>query len=174
VGAKSLGSQGCVNDVWGRLDVPSLSVKFFAVGTNMDEERMRALAPSARCLTVGHVSGFELRWHKRSDEGGKLSPLGTGDAHDLVWGVLYELDAQGWQEVDAAQRAAGYRAKSVGVAGTDGFTHEASMYIARADMVDDSILPTASYRDPIVNAARAQGLPPKYIAELARTPVADS
>jgi hypothetical protein len=30
-----------------------------------------------------------------------------------------------------------------------------------------------SYRDPIVSAARANGLPAEYVDELARTPVAD-
>jgi hypothetical protein len=31
-----------------------------------------------------------------------------------------------------------------------------------------------SYRDPIVKAARANGLPTEYVDELARTQVADS
>ncbi len=134
---------------------------------------MRALAPSARRLTIGSLSGFTLRWHKRSNEGGKLSPLGTGDAADIVWGVLYELDDHGWQEVEDAQRAAGYRPESIAVAGSDGCRHKASIFVACAEMIDDSLLPTASYRDPIVSAARANGLPAKYIAELASTPVTD-
>ena len=100
--------------------------------------------------------------------------MSTGEADDAVWGVLYEVDDHAWQQVDEAQRAAGYRAESVAVAGSDGFEHEASIYVACADMIDDSILPTASYRDPIVNAARANGLPSKYIAELARTRVVES
>ena len=99
--------------------------------------------------------------------------MDTGEADDLVWGVLYELDEHGRREVDTAQREAGYREVNVAVAGSDGLTHEASMYVACDDMVDDSILPTASYRDPIVVAAKANGLPAKYVAELARTPVAD-
>jgi hypothetical protein len=40
-------------------------------------------------------------------------------------------------------------------------------------MIDDSVMPTRSYRDPIVRAARANGLPAEYVDELARTPVAD-
>jgi hypothetical protein len=41
-------------------------------------------------------------------------------------------------------------------------------------MIDDSILPMRSYRDPIVAAARANGLPAEYVDGLARTPVADN
>jgi hypothetical protein len=48
------------------------------------------------------------------------------------------------------------------------------VYVARAEMIDDSMMPMRSYRDPIVNAARANGLPAAYVDELARTPVADS
>jgi hypothetical protein len=40
-------------------------------------------------------------------------------------------------------------------------------------MIDDSMMPTRSYRDPIVNAARANGLPPEYIDAVEQTPVAD-
>jgi hypothetical protein len=58
--------------------------------------------------------------------------------------------------------------------GTDGTEHDASVYVARAGMIDDSIVPMRSYRDRIITAARANGLPAEYVDELARTPVADS
>lgn len=48
------------------------------------------------------------------------------------------------------------------------------MYVAREEMIDDLMMPTRSYRDPIVNAARANGLPAEYVDELARTIVVDS
>ena len=57
--------------------------------------------------------------------------------------------------------------------GPDGAEHDASVFVARAEMIDESIMPMRSYRDPIVSAARANGLPAEYVDELARTPVAD-
>ena len=149
-------------------------MRFFAVGTNMDEELLRNWIPSARRLTIASLSGFTLRWHKRSSDGGKLAALRTGHPDDVVWGVVYEVDGLGWQQIDEGQRAAGYRDERVTVVGPDGAEHDASVYVARAEMIDDSMMPMRSYRDPIVNAARANGLPAEYVDELARTPVADS
>ena len=140
----------------------------------MDEELLRNWIPSARRLTIASLSGYTLRWHKRSSEGGKLAPLRTGHADDVVWGVLYEVDGVALQQIDEAQRDAGYREERVTVVGPEGAEHDASVYVARAEMIDDSILPMRSYRDPIVNAARANKLPAEYIDELARTRVADS
>lgn len=149
-------------------------MRFFAVGTNMDEELLRNWIPSARRLTIASLSGFTLRWHKRSLNGGKLNALRTGHPDDVVWGVVYEVDGLGWQQIDEGQRSAGYRDERVTVVGPDGADHDASVYVACAEMIDDSMMPTRSYRDPIVNAARANGLPAEYIDELARTPVTDS
>jgi hypothetical protein len=84
------------------------------------------------------------------------------------------VDGRDWQHIDEGQRAAGYRDERVTVVGLDGAEHAASVYVARAEMIDDSLLPTRSYRDPIVDAARANGLPPEYVDDLARAPVADS
>ena len=139
----------------------------------MDEERLRDWIPSAERLSIASLSGFTLRWHKRSSEGGKLAPLRTGRPDDVVWGVIYELDRPAWQQIDEAQRGAGYREERVTVVGPGGAEHDASVYVARAEMIDDSILPMRSYRDPIVSAARSNGLPAEYVDELARTPVAD-
>ena len=149
------------------------TVRFFAVGTNMDEELLGNWIPFPRRLTIASLSGFALRWHKRSSEGGKLAPLRTGRPDDVVWGVVYEVDGTAWQQIDEAQRGAGYREERVTVVGPDGAEHDASVFVARAEMIDESIMPMRSYRDPIVSAARANGLPAEYVDELARTPVAD-
>ncbi len=149
-------------------------MRFFAVGTNMDEEHLRSWIPSARRLTTASLSGFSVRWHKRSTEGGKLAALRTGHPEDVIWGVVYEVDSVGWQEIDAGQRAHGYREERVTVIGEGGDEHDASVYVARDEMIDDSMIPTRSYRDPIVNAARANGLPAEYVEELAGTTVVDT
>lgn len=150
------------------------TVRFFAVGTNMDAEHLRRWIPSARRLTIASVSGFTVKWHKRSSEGGKLAALRTGHPDDVMWGVVYEVDDLGWQHIDEGQRDHGYREERATVVGPDGDEHDASVYVARDEMIDDSMMPTRSYRDPIVNAARANGLPADYVDELARTAVMES
>lgn len=149
-------------------------VRFFAVGTNMDEECLRSWIPSARRLTIASLSGFSVRWHKRSSDGGKLAALRTGHPDDVIWGVVYEMDGLGLAAIDEGQRSHGYRAECVTVVGPDGDEHDALVYVARAEMIDDSMMPMRSYRDPIVNAARANGLPAEYVDELAKTTTVDS
>jgi len=148
-------------------------VRFFAVGTNMDQAVLRSWAPSARRRTIASLPGFRLTWHKRSADGGKLTARRTGQPDDVVWGVVYEVDGRDGQRIDDAQRAVGYRDERVTVVGPDGAEHDASIYIAGAEMIDASLLPTRSYRDPIVDAARANGLPAEYVEELAATAVVD-
>ncbi len=97
----------------------------------------------------------------------------TDAPDDVIWGVVYEVDHQGWQEIDEGQRAHGYREERVTVVGPDGAEHDASVYVARAEMIDESLLPKRAYRDPIVTAARASGLPANYVDQLASTPVED-
>ena len=140
----------------------------------MDEELFRDWIAFPRRLTIASLSGFTLRWHKRSAHGGKLAARRTGHPDDVVWGVVYEVDGLAWQHIDEGQRAAGYREERVTVEDPDGAEHDCSVYVARAEMIDDSMMPTRSYRDPIVTAARANGLPAEYVDELARTPVADT
>lgn len=115
-----------------------------------------------------------MRWHKRSSDGGKLAALRTGRPDDVIWGVVYEVDGLSWQQIDEGQRAHGYRDEHVTVVGPNGDEHDATVYVARDEMIDDSMTPTRSYRDPIVNAARANGLPAEYVDELARTMVVGS
>ena len=148
-------------------------MKFFAVGTNMDEARLRHWVSSARRLTIASLPSFTLTWHKRSVEGGKLAVLRTRHVDDVVWGVVYEVDDLGLQQIREAQRAAGYREESATVVDPTDAKHDVVVYVARAEMIDDSLVPTRSYRDPIVNAARANGLPAEYVEELASTPVSD-
>ena len=51
--------------------------------------------------------------------------------------------------------------------------HEAVIAGIEADSIDDSLKPTRAYRDPIVEAARANGLPDDYVEQLALTPTLD-
>jgi hypothetical protein len=149
-------------------------MKFFAVGTNMEEAHLRRWVPSARRLTIASLPGFVLRWHKRSLDGGKLAALRTEHLDDVTWGVVYEVDEHGRGQIDDAQRAAGYRGERATVVDPTGAEHDVSVYVARAEMIDDSMAPTRSYRDPTVDAARANGFPAEYVDELARTPLSDS
>ena len=56
---------------------------------------------------------------------------------------------------------------------SQGTAHAVVTYVAEDHMIDDSQLPFASYKDPIVQAARDNALPDEYVDALARLPVAE-
>lgn len=145
---------------------------FFAWGTNMDREHLRGWLPSARKLTIASLPGHEFRFHKRSSEGAKADAFGTGHPGDVVWGVIFEISDEEAQALDRDQRRAGYRPKPISVFDPDGTAHAVVTYVAENNMIDPSQLPFASYKDPIVRAARENGLPEKYVIGLERLPVA--
>ena len=147
--------------------------KFFAVGTNMDAEHLRRVVPAARRLTVARLPGYTVRWHKRAGAEGKLAAYETRNAADAAWGVVYQLSPADFQLVDDAQRQARYVENQVRVVDQGGNEYEATVYVAEADVIDDSLKPTRAYRDPIVRAARANGLPADYVEQLALTQTLD-
>ena len=63
-------------------------------------------------------------------------------------GSWYSVERTGWQLIDEGQRDHGYRAERMTIVGTDGAEHDASVYVAHAKMIDDSLRPDAAYRDP--------------------------
>ena len=52
-------------------------------------------------------------------------------------------------------------------------SHSVITYGASPELIDPSQLPFASYKDPIVRAARDNQLPEDYVSELERLPVAE-
>ena len=141
---------------------------FFAWGTNMDAATLQEWLPSARKLTIAALHGYQFRFHKRSSTGAKADAFFIGGPDDVVWGVIFELSDDDARELDAGQTRVGYRQASVTVVDPEGTPHAVITYRASPDMIDASQLPFASYKDPIVRAARDNGLPSEYVAALER------
>jgi hypothetical protein len=139
----------------------------------MDAEHLRRTVPGALRVTVARLPGYTVRWHKRAGSEGKLAAYQTSNAGDAAWGVVYQLGPADFQRIDDAQRHARYVGNHVRVIDNDGNQHEATVYVAESDVIDESLRPTRAYRDPIVRAARANGLPKDYVEQLALTPTLD-
>ena len=77
---------------------------YFAYGSNMMSRRLQARTPSARPIGIGRLHGHVLRWHMPSMDGsGKCDAAHTGDQADIVWGVLYQFDADEKHHLDRAE-----------------------------------------------------------------------
>ncbi|MBI4189054.1 MAG: gamma-glutamylcyclotransferase [Betaproteobacteria bacterium] len=141
----------------------------FAYGSNMLTARLRERVPSAVAIGTGRLLGHVLKWHKRSRDGsGKCDAEATGRIEDVVWGVLFELNAAEKPALDRAEGLNnGYVERQVDII-TDRGTVSAVAYIATA--TDPSLHPYHWYKAFVVAGAREHGLPQEYLQSLESAP----
>lgn len=144
---------------------------YFAYGSNMATRRLRHRVPSARPIGAGRLPGHRLAWHKRSADGsGKCDILPTRP-EDVVYGVVFTLDAAHKPPLDRAEGLGrGYEIKDVRIRLLTGDeTVEAFTYYATR--IDDTCLPYDWYRDHVLIGAREHRLPAHYIRLIENVPV---
>ena len=139
---------------------------YFAYGSNMSTERLRARVPSARARGKGRLLHHTLRWHKLGRDGSGKCDIEPTETQDIVWGVLYDV---AWAEkpvLDAAEGLGiGYFEKAVRIVTDDGERH-ALTYHASPDSIDSTLRPRHWYKDHVVRGAREHGLPAHYVRAL--------
>jgi cation transport regulator ChaC len=132
----------------------------------MDAETISAVAPEHRCLGVARLPEHRLAFTRRSIRTGTGVADVVAHAGAGVWGVLYELEQHG---LDALDRKEGYDwayvREPMRVHSTDGVTVQALVYSVR-DKEPHEIRPSVEYAERLVQAARARGLDPGYVAQL--------
>jgi gamma-glutamylcyclotransferase len=144
---------------------------YFAYGSNMCTGRLRARVSSARPVFIAQLLRHTLRFHKRSekDRSAKADAEYTGRETDVVWGVIFEIDAVQKQRLDEVEGLGqGYEQKSISLKDCTGQTYEASMYFASQTYKDADLRPYSWYLRFVVEGAKQHGLPPEYIRLLER------
>ncbi len=144
----------------------------FSYGSNMLERRLQERAPSARAIGTGVLKGHALRWHKVGrDQSGKCDAFMTGNANDVVHGVIYEIAAADKPSLDFAEGlGAGYDEKEAAIHTAHGVIR-AHLYCATH--IDPVVLPLHWYKAFVVAGARQHELPAEYIAALEAVPAVD-
>lgn len=139
---------------------------YFAYGSNMLTARLRARVKDCTPQGTAKLSGYVLRFHKRSRDGtGKCNALYTGDPADFVLGVLFSIAQAHRAALDSYEGAGkGYDAVQVEVAPDSGAPVRALTYLAGASHIDDQLRPTSEYFEYVLQGAREHGLPEAYIA----------
>jgi len=129
--------------------------------------RMRARIASAEPQTSGYVLGRRFAFHKRSDDGSaKADAVMTECFEDRVWGVLFRIDHEEQLLLDRHEfLGIGYDRHTVEVIHPRG-TVQATIYTARREAIDASLLPYAWYRDFVVHGAQEHRLPNAYVEYL--------
>lgn len=146
-----------------------MSLKYFAYGSNMLEERLRQRCPSARAVAAARLEGWALSLHKRSKDGsGKATITPSREPHTSVFGVLYEMDNGDLEPLDRAEgHGRGYNRASIKVAiVSSGEAVMAITYLADEGACDPSLSPYDWYLKLIFAGAKAHALPDAYIEQL--------
>ena len=141
---------------------------YFAYGSNMLTERLRARVPSAQPQTTAILPDHTLHFHKRSQDGsGKCSVSTASGSPSPVQGVLFDIDPEEASLLDEAEsRGHGYERSSVAVT-TGNRTMQAFAYVAQTEFVDDALRPYHWYRHLVVAGAHQHGLPDAYRQQVA-------
>ena len=138
---------------------------YFAYGSNMHPNRLRARVPSARAVGRAELPGHMLRFHKRGrDHSGKCNALATGRPADRIIGVIYDMAAAERIHLDMAEGlGAGYELDYATLP-CQGQSREVFFYRAHPDHTDDSLRPFDWYRALVLEGGRFHSLPQTYLA----------
>ncbi len=145
-------------------------MKVFAYGSNMCSARLMARTPSARAVSVAHLAGHRLRFHKSSIDGSaKADAFRTGAAGDRIWGVVFEIDPAEEGELNRAEGyRCGYDKKGVEVTTQRGEAIAATMYCAEPGAIVDGRVPYTWYKNFVVTGALEHALPAAYVDAIAK------
>ena len=133
---------------------------YFAYGSNMDVDAMKARCPRSRPLCVGRLP----RHRFFIMQGGYASI--ARDPRRMVHGVLWDLALSDVRALDAYEDVAGglYAKTQQPILRATGGSARALVYIGRAQGSD---APRPGYMEHVSAVARAWGLPDAYVRELA-------
>lgn len=145
--------------------------KYFAYGSNMLTERLKSRVSSASNPTSFELSGYQLRFHKKSiDCSGKCSIVKTSSSADVVHGVLFDISDDQEGDLDRAEGVgSGYFRDDIQLSAEDP-TATAFVYIAEPRAIDEALIPYSWYYELVMTGAKQHGLPKDYIAGLRAIP----
>ena len=139
--------------------------QYAAYGSNLHPLRLEKRVPSTNLLGVSLVSGYELRFNKKSaiDGSGKCSiNHGTGVVHLAVFEIASEEKAI----LDKCEGLGkGYEEISID---TLHFGH-CSTYIADPAVIDETLKPTDWYKEMVLTGCLFHDFPEEYVRTIDRT-----
>ena len=134
-------------------------------------ERLSDRVSSAKNPRRYALHEFRLRFHKKSGDGsGKCNIFRTGSDHDVVHGVLFDIDDRQISDLDACEGCGQHYRKSWITDQIDGEETEIFFYVAMDDMIDDARKPYCWYYKLVIAGAEQHKLPDDYRARLRELP----
>ena len=147
------------------MKLSSVTLKYFAYGSNLLIERLRERVPSVKKAGTGFINRFDLQFYKRSIDGsGKCTIISTPNKKDRVYGMLTVMDEADKPHLDRSEGLGrGYSQHIVEVNTTLG-VESAFTYVA--EHVDETLRAYTWYMDLVVAGAVQNNFPKEYIDRL--------
>lgn len=131
-------------------------MRYFAYGSNMSSARLESRVGPVQIVGVGVLDDYRHAFNKHGSDGtakGNVEPVSGAQ----VWGVVYELSDDQFEQLDVIE--GGYRRIDVEV-DVDGETVSAITYTAIAP--EAGLRPTAAYLEAYERGIREHEIPPSY------------
>lgn len=119
-------------------------MKYFAFGSNMDEERMRKRNMTINGMKSGKLQNYNLVFNKISINGNGEGNANIIKAKGFVEGIVYETDEESLRKMDIKEgvKTGHYKREKVIVKTKDGM-EECVTYIS--EMISDGLKPKKEY-----------------------------
>jgi gamma-glutamylcyclotransferase (GGCT)/AIG2-like uncharacterized protein YtfP len=144
---------------------------YFAYGSNMNWPQMKKRCPSVQFVSVAKLTNHRLAFTRKSNHRGCGSADAIPAQAHIIWGVIYEIEESEITNLDEAEdfvpeRARnGYTRQQTQVF-TDGEDMPVLVSLYFAEKQKNPPLPSAEYKQLIVEGAKHWNLPQDYIEGL--------
>ncbi len=139
---------------------------YFAYGSNLKKEQMNERDVVIYKTYKGFIKNYKLEFNKKSIDGSSKANITKSDG-EIVWGICYELDAAGFENLRKHEK--GYEELEI-------IVHDENQEIPFtaktffSNKICDQ-LPTINYLDKIIEGAKQHELPKDYIEKIEKQPI---
>ncbi|MHA1343488.1 MAG: gamma-glutamylcyclotransferase family protein [Promethearchaeota archaeon] len=143
-------------------------VKIFSYGSNMYSKRLVKRVQSAEIRGIGKAQGFKIEFSKKSkDNSGKATLIRTTNKSDIIWGTISTILKKEKHLLDEAEGLReGYNEEHIRIKNETNEDLLLITYIADDSYIDKKLVPYSWYKTLVVEGAKENGLPEKYIEKL--------
>lgn len=134
---------------------------YFAYGSNLKNEQMDERNVTIYESQKGFIKDYKIEFNKESKDGSSKANI-TEIKGEIVWGVCFELDANGFENLRKFEK--GYDEQEVIVYGENQEILFKAITFISTNTCDK--LPTKDYLDRIVIGSKQHELPKDYIGKL--------